>query len=229
MKKKWMPMVIWLTAAAVVVIAVIVALNNLWGDKPVKTVTASEVAENEIEIPRGNKGGSKPAKENVVAIEILMDSTGVVNLSLFPDNTSAAGDSMRLSVIKAAISQYADITGTKVNITIADAKRLMNQPLVNYSLAHPGVASTSGVPTVKIAEDSYSQLQVWVMALNKVNNPLVQQSMKNGTGIIFNSSIDTKYTDAYVVLEQLKEIDFNRFTVMTHLKSEEVNSTLTVE
>lgn len=213
MKKKWMPMVIWLTAAAVVVIAVIVALNNLWGEKPVKVVTAQEVVESELKIPQSKD----ESRDGVTAMEILIDSAGVVNLSLFPEDLTASGDSMRLSVIEGALARYANISGSDVKLSQNMAKTLMRQPLVDYSLANPGAHTSEGVPTEMIAGNSRSQIQIWVEALDDVTNHEVQQSIKDGVGIVMNASSTTPYTEVMGVLDQLNLIGRNKFTVKTHL------------
>lgn len=221
MKKKWMPMVIWLTAAAVVVIAVIYALNNLWDKKPVKVVTAQEVAESEIKIPQ-SKGVTT---EDVKALEIFVDSAGVVNLSLFPEDLTASGDSMRLCVIEGALARYTEISGSDVKLSQNMAKTLMKQPLVDYSLSNPGVRNSEGVPTTKIADTSHSQFQIWVEALDDVTNPEVQQSLKTGTGIDIAASSTTPYTEVARVLDQLKMIGRNKFVVMTRLHPDHETST----
>ncbi|MDE6321029.1 MAG: hypothetical protein K2L93_01895 [Muribaculaceae bacterium] len=216
MKKKWMPMLIWITAAAVVVIAVIYALNNLWGDKPVKTVTAREVAESEIKIPRGNSKPTETLSEDVYALAIYVDTTGVVNLGLFPEEISATADSMRIAVIEGAVRRYAELTGANAKLSATEAKTLMKQPLVDYSLAAPGVPNPGGVPTAKIKDDSLSQFQIWVDALSDVKNEQVQQSIRNGSGIVLFADKNTPYAEVSVVMDQLKELGRSKFAIKSY-------------
>ena len=62
---------------------------------------------------------------------------------------------------------------------------------------------------------------MWVRAAYNSIDPELQEAILKGTGIAIKADQTTPYSVVNVVMDNLQTIKFNKFTLMTALKSEE--------
>ena len=79
-----------------------------------------------------------------------------------------------------------------------------------------------GVP-INMNEDpnNPNEFQMWVRAAYNSVNPELQETMVKGRGIAIKADQTTPYSVVHVVMDNLQTIKFNKFTLMTALKTEE--------
>ena len=79
-----------------------------------------------------------------------------------------------------------------------------------------------GVP-INMNEDpnNPNEFQMWIRAAYNSVNPELQETMVKGRGIAIKADQTTPYSVVNVVMDNLQTIKFNKFTLMTALKTEE--------
>ncbi len=82
----------------------------------------------------------------------------------------------------------------------------------------------SGIPlkTVRTKEGKeYNEFQIWMSAIRDTDNPeLSDNIMRTGKGIAIKADQTTSFDLVADVLNNLRDIKMNKFTVMTALKTE---------
>ena len=88
--------------------------------------------------------------------------------------------------------------------------------------------SDVGIPLTEIKyvdqdgnPQSTNEFQIWMRAIYNSGNTNLQEAMRKGEGIAVKADQSTRYDVVHNVLDNLQTIKYNRFTVMTALKTNE--------
>ncbi|MBO5780370.1 MAG: biopolymer transporter ExbD [Muribaculaceae bacterium] len=160
-------------------------------------------------------------------------------LGLYPGMWST--EELRKSVLTTASLRYKELTGRDPGITKFDVDKFakigtFGVPMMQMheflnmdqtaqdefisNLANP----QSGIPLrdIKKADGTITnEFQIWMIAIRDAGNPGLTEAMrKTGSGIAVKADRTAQFNKVNEVLENLRTIKLNKFTVMTALKTE---------
>lgn len=167
----------------------------------------------------------------------------------YPEKDEAAGlepgmwssYNMRKNAIGNAVTEFKELTGKDPQITARDVEEFAQigafgvpmMSLHEFLSAAPAQRDEwignmenplSGIPlqTYITGKDGQkiSEFQIWMKAIRDAGNPTLTERMrKTGEGIAVKADSKTPFNKVNEVLESLRTIKLNKFTVMTALKS----------
>ena len=216
--------------------------------EPTQVLTPPSVSTNKVEISNVAKVlvGTNEAKDKV---RVFINITGEADPNIPEDNPGAySSENMRANALRMAAAEYEALTGRNPGITEKDLQVFskigtfgvpmmkmheflsMSQteqdkfvgdmendmagiPLANY------IPDKNG--TYKGQGENINEFQIWMRALQNSGNPALTEAMRlDGSGIAVKADRSTPFVKVNEVLESLRTIKLNKFTVETALIDE---------
>ncbi len=215
--------------------------------EPTQVITPPSVSETKVEISNVAQvlvATDKAQKHTRVFINVTGEADPDV-----PELDEAAGltpgmwgsENLRKTVIQKAAAEFERVTGHNPGITAKDIEVFSKLPNFGVPMMkmHEFLSSTEtqqedwlsnmerndvGIQlTPFIGKDGQetSEFQIWMKAIRDAGNPALTEAMrKTGSGIAVKADRTTPFSMVNEVLENLRTIKLNKFTVMTALKTE---------
>ena len=148
-----------------------------------------------------------------------------------------ASEPLRKEIAKQAVKEYESITGDKLGMTEADydnfskigsfgvpfkqLKEFVNDSKQDEFMKEHANDALTGIPLKPLKGSEFNELQIWLRALRSAASPRLADAIKkDGTGLAVKADRDTKFSKINEVLESMRNIKMNKFTVMTALAAE---------
>lgn len=215
--------------------------------EPTQVITPPSVSETKVEISNVAQilVATDPQQENT---HVFLSVTGEADPDV-PELDEAAGlypgmwssENLRKTVIQRAKAKFEEVTGIETGITPQDVETFakigsFGVPMMSMHkfLSSPQgdqdewisdmTRKDVGIPlTPFIGKDhkETSEFQIWMEAIRDSGNPALTEAMrKTGNGIAVKADRTTPFSMVNEVLESLRTVKLNKFTVMTALKTE---------
>ncbi len=191
--------------------------------EPVTVITPPSVSEEKV------------PSENLLSV--LVSPEGKVFLALTGDKDSTMkSEVVRADLLKNMASMYNERYNTKVGFTpkqietfskanafgvpMKDMQKWLDMPQDERDKYLE--SEKAGIP-IDMNEDptTPNEFQMWVRAAYNSVNPNLQSAIVKGNGLAIKADQSTPYSVVNVVMDNLQTINFNKFSLMTALKTEE--------
>ncbi|MBR5169330.1 MAG: biopolymer transporter ExbD [Muribaculaceae bacterium] len=195
--------------------------------EPVQVITPPSVSEEKV--PVANLLSVLVSPEGKVYLEVLgsQDST---------DNKRKGSENVRAHMLQNMAEQYNELhpganikftpeelaTFSKCNAFGVPITRMKEWLNLETDKRDKALEEGPGVP-IDMNEDPNrpNEFQMWVKAAYNSIDDELQDAVVKGTGIAIKADQTTPYSKVNVVMDNLQTIKFNKFTLMTALKTEE--------
>ena len=211
--------------------------------EPVQVITPPSVATDKV--PTSNVAQVLVATDDNDNVKVFLSIFGEADPD-FPEADEALGltpgmyasEPLRKEVMRQAVQEYQNITGENLGITeddldkfskigsfgvpLRNLKAFLNDPKQDEFMKEHMNDHSTGIPLNKVTKNAdVNELQIWLKAVRNAGNPrLTENIRKDGTGIAVKADRDTKFSKINEVLESMRAIKMNKFTVMTALAAE---------
>ena len=191
--------------------------------EPVTVITPPSVSEEKV--PDANLLSVLVSPEGKVFLEVLGSK-----------DSTMKSETVRADLLKNMVAEYkkthpsANLAFTNKEIETFSKLNAFGVPITKMKewlnlepdQRDKALEAGPGVP-INMNEDpnTPNEFQMWIRAAYNSVNPELQESMVKGRGIAIKADQTTPYSVVNVVMDNLQTIKFNKFTLMTALKSEE--------
>ncbi|MBD5184434.1 MAG: biopolymer transporter ExbD [Bacteroidales bacterium] len=77
----------------------------------------------------------------------------------------------------------------------------------------------SGIPIQKEQDENHiTEFQMWMKAMRQAGNPILEEKIKDGSGVAIKADQSTSFDVIHMVMDNLQTIRMNKFTFLTALK-----------